>query len=148
VRALGASRRFQGALHLIRQIEFALFDIELHTLKNDAPTIADVRRVLETVRREVRVTPVCALDRFECGFAHIFNDGYAAGYYSYLWAEIMARDGFAAFADGQALDFAAGRSLAETVLAGGGSRPAAALFRAFRGRDPDPAALLASYGIA
>lgn len=147
VHALGASRGFQGALRLVRQLEFALFDIELHTLKKDAPTMANVRRVLNAVRGEVRVTPVSELDRFECGFAHIFNDGYAAGYYSYLWAEVMARDGFAAFTHDGELNFETGRRLADTVLANGGSRPARELYRVFRGRDPDPAPLLTLYGI-
>ena len=148
IEALGNSRRFHGALHLVRQLEFALFDIEVHTLGRDAPSINDVRDVLERVRKTVRVTPVSELDRFECGFAHIFGGGYAAGYYSYLWAEVMARDGFAAFLADGTLDFGAGRRLAETVLANGGSRPARELYKAFRGHDPDPAPLLALYGIS
>ncbi len=148
IEALGNSRRFHGALHLVRQLEFALFDIEVHTLGRDAPSINDVRDVLERARKTVRVTPVSELDRFECGFAHIFGGGYAAGYYSYLWAEVMARDGFAAFLADGTLDFGAGRRLAETVLANGGSRPARELYKAFRGHDPDPAPLLALYGIS
>ena len=147
IEALGSSRRFHGALHLVRQLEFALFDIEIHTLLKDEPTIGDVRRVLDGVRKAVRVTPLSEKDRFECGFAHIFGGGYAAGYYSYLWAEVMARDGFAAFIRKGKLDFGAGRRLAETVLANGSSRPARELYKAFRGRDPDPAPLLALYGI-
>jgi len=147
IEALGSSRRFHGALHLVRQLEFALFDIEIHTLPKDVPDIGDVRRVLEQVRKAVRVTPLSEKDRFECGFAHIFGGGYAAGYYSYLWAEVMARDGFAAFTRKGTLDFGAGRRLAETVLANGSSRPARELYKAFRGRDPDPAPLLALYGI-
>jgi len=149
VDALGASRRFQGAMRLVRQLEFGLFDLDVHRLDAPTPSIADVRRVLADVRREVRVTPVSPVDRFECGFAHIFGGGYAAGYYSYLWAEVMARDGFAAFVGDAAGDFdpAAGRRLAATVLASGGSRPAGDLYRDFRGRDPDPSALLAAYGV-
>ncbi len=148
VEALGASRRFQGAMRLVRQLEFALFDIGIHTLHKEAPKIGDVRRVLDGVRREVRVTPVSNLDRFECNFSHVCGGGYAAGYYSYLWAEVMARDGFAAFVRNGHLDFKAGRRLADTVLAEGGSRPARELYKAFRGRDPDPGPLLALYGIA
>lgn len=147
VEALGASRRFQGALRLIRQLEFALFDLDLHRRAAPTPSIADVRNVLTGVRAQVRITPVSAHDRFECGFTHIFGGGYAAGYYSYLWAEVMARDAFAAFTADTTLDPSAGRRLAATVLAAGGSRPAAALFREFRGRDPDPATLLTTYGI-
>jgi oligopeptidase A len=144
---LGESRRFHGAMRLVRQLEFALFDLKLHTLDNDTPTIADVRHVLRDAREATRVTPIAQYDRFECGFAHIFGGGYAAGYYSYLWAEVMARDGFAAFTVGDDLNIAAGHALASTVLASGGSRPARELYRAFRGHDPDPAPLLASYGI-
>lgn len=147
VDALGASRRFQGAMRLVRQLEFALFDLELHRLDVAEPTIGDVRRVLAGVRREVRVTPVSPVDRFECAFAHIFGGGYAAGYYSYLWAEVMARDAFAAFAGDGDFNARAARRLADTVLACGGSRPARELYRAFRGRDPEPGALLAAYGI-
>ncbi|MGH8225492.1 MAG: M3 family metallopeptidase [Gammaproteobacteria bacterium] len=148
VEALGRSRGFQGALRLVRQLEFSLFDLELHALDTATPSIGDVRRVLTDVRKTIRVTPVSELDHFECGFAHIFNDGYAAGYYSYLWAEVMARDGFTAFVQNGELESATGRRLADTVLAGGGSRPARELYRAFRGHDPDPAPLLALYGIA
>lgn len=148
VAALNESRRFHGAMRLVRQLEFALFDLELHRLDNPAPGIAEAREVLAAARKQVRVTPVSPLDRFECGFAHIFGGGYAAGYYSYLWAELMARDGFAAFVDGKKLMPEAGRRLADTVLACGGSRPARELFHAFRGRDPRPEALLAKYGIA
>lgn len=147
VKALGDSCRFQGALRLMRQLEFSLFDLELHTLDIATPSIADVRRVLANVRQSVRVTPVAELDHFECGFAHIFNDGYAAGYYSYLWAEVMARDGFAAFTHDGKLNVETGRRLADTVLANGGSQPARDLYRAFRGRDPEPAPLLALYGV-
>ncbi|MGH8427007.1 MAG: M3 family metallopeptidase [Gammaproteobacteria bacterium] len=147
IEALGNSRRFQGALRLVRQLEFALFDLELHTLAVSAPDIADVRRTLADVRKEVRVTPLSQLDRTECSFAHIFAGSYAAGYYSYLWAEVMARDGFATFANGKQLNPEAGKLLARTVLAFGGSRSARELYRAFRGHDPDPAPLLALYGI-
>ena len=148
IEALGKSRRFHGALHLVRQLEFALFDIELHTRDDEAPSIGDVRRVLDRVRGDVRVTPVSQADRFECGFGHIFGGGYAAGYYSYLWAEVMARDGFAAFVRDGELDFGTGRRLAETFLANGSSRPARELYKAFRGHDPDPGPLLALYGIS
>ncbi|MGH8161783.1 MAG: M3 family metallopeptidase [Gammaproteobacteria bacterium] len=147
VAALDESRRFQGALRLTRQLEFALFDLELHRLDLASPSIIDVRRVLADVRRETRVTPISPLDRMECNFAHIFGGGYAAGYYGYLWAEVMARDGFAAFVDGAGLNHEAGQRLARTVLARGGSLPARELYREFRGRDADPATLLAAYGI-
>ncbi|HET7588422.1 MAG TPA: M3 family metallopeptidase [Gammaproteobacteria bacterium] len=145
--ALNASRHFHGAMRLVRQLEFAIFDLELHRLDNATPSITEVRELLAAVRKQVRVTPVSPLDRFECTFAHIFGGGYAAGYYSYLWAELMARDGFSAFTDGEELNPEAGARLARTVLACGSSRPARELYRAFRGRDPQPEALLRKYGI-
>ncbi|MDN5864925.1 MAG: M3 family metallopeptidase [Gammaproteobacteria bacterium] len=148
IEALDKSRSFHGALRLVRQLEFALFDLELHRLAQPATDIGEVRRVLGSVRQEVRVTPVADCDRFECGFSHIFAGGYAAGYYSYLWAEVMARDGFAAFTNGADLCADAGQRLAATTYADGGSRPARELFHDFRDRDPDPAALLATYGIS
>jgi oligopeptidase A len=147
VEALPESREFQGALRLMRQLEFARFDLELHILNKPAASIAEVRQTLARVRREVRITPTSPLDRMECGFAHIFGGGYAAGYYGYLWAEVMARDGFAAFVSEQGFHPEAGGRLADSVLVAGGSRPARTLYRAFRGRDPDLSALLAAYGI-
>lgn len=148
VAALEASRRFQAALRLMRQLEFALFDIELHR-RDPAKLGPDpAGRTLAEVRREVRVAPLSPLDRSASSFTHVFGGGYAAGYYGYLWAEVMARDGFAAFVEGERLLPAAGRRLRREVLAVGGSRPARESYRAFRGRDPDPGALLAAYGIA
>ena len=88
-----------------------------------------------------------AWHRFPNSFAHIFAGGYAAGYYSYLWAELLAADGFAAFVEAGTVDRATGDRLRETVLSQGAVRPAIELFRAFRGRDPDPAAMLARHGL-
>ena len=138
-----AARRFGAGMFLVRQIEFAMFDLLLHLgTQGDDPMA-----VIEAVRDEVAVVRPPAWHRFPHSFAHIFAGGYAAGYYSYLWAELLAADGFAAFAEAGTLDRATGDRLRETVLAQGAVRPAIDLFRAFRGRDPDPAAMLARHGL-
>ncbi|KQM85236.1 oligopeptidase A [Sphingomonas sp. Leaf23] len=138
-----AARRFGSGMFLVRQIEFAMFDLLLHLgTQGDDPMA-----VIEAVRDEVSVVRPPAWHRFPHAFAHIFAGGYAAGYYSYLWAELLAADGFAAFVEAGTMDRATGDRLRETVLAQGAVRPAIDLFRAFRGRDPDPAAMLARHGL-
>lgn len=138
-----AARRFQSGLFIVRQLEFALFDLLLHlgTLGSDP------MEVIEAVRDEVAVIRPPEWHRFPHGFAHIFAGGYASGYYSYLWAEVLAADGFGKFAESGLVDRATGTALREEVLARGATRPAAESFRAFRGRDPDPAAMLARHGL-
>lgn len=138
-----AARRFGSGMFLVRQIEFAMFDLLLHLgTQGDDPMT-----VIEAVRDEVAVVRPPEWHRFPHAFAHIFAGGYAAGYYSYLWAELLAADGFAAFAEAGTVDRATGDRLRETVLSQGAVRPAIELFRAFRGRDPDPAAMLARHGL-
>jgi oligopeptidase A len=138
-----AARRFQSGMFLVRQIEFAMFDLLLHLgTQGDDPMA-----VIEAVRDEVAVVRPPAWHRFPHAFAHIFAGGYAAGYYSYLWAELLAADGFAAFAEAGTVDRATGDRLRETILSQGAVRPAIELFRAFRGRDPEPAAMLARHGL-
>ena len=142
-----AARNFQAALHLLRQIEFALFDLRLHA-GYDPARGARVQETLAAVRREVAVLVPPAWQRFAHAFTHIFSGGYAAGYYGYLWAEVMAADAFARFEDEGVFNPATGAAFRREILAVGGSRPAAVSFRAFRGRDADVAALLRSYGLA
>lgn len=138
-----AARRFQSGLFIVRQVEFALFDILLHlgTLGDDPMA------VLAAVRDEVAVIPSAEWTRFPHAFSHIFAGGYASGYYSYLWAEVLAADGFRMFAERGLVDRATGDRFREEVLARGATRPAAESFRAFRGRDPDPAAMLERHGL-
>ncbi|MDQ1231392.1 M3 family metallopeptidase [Sphingomonas sp. SORGH_AS_0879] len=139
-----AARRFQAGLFLLRQIEFATFDLRLHR-DYDPATGGRVMEVLNAVRDEVAVIRPPEWNRFPHSFSHIFAGGYAAGYYSYLWAELLSADAFAAFAEeGQA----AGDRFRREVLARGASRPAAENFRAFRGRAPQPDALLRHHGLA
>lgn len=137
------ARHFQAGLFLIRQIEFALFDMLLHL----GIMGSDPVEVIEAVRDEVSVLRPPAWHRFPHGFSHIFAGGYAAGYYSYLWAELLAADGFMAFAEAGLTDRATGERFRREVLARGATRPASESFRAFRGRDPDPRAMLVRHGL-
>lgn len=132
------SKNFQTGLHLVRQLEFALFDMRLHT--TDTPV--DVTAVLDQVRSEVSVAPVPDYNRFANSFSHIFAGGYAAGYYSYLWAEVMSSDAFAAFEEQGVFNPDTGQHFLHSILEKGGSKPAGELFHDFRGRAPDIAAFL------
>jgi len=107
-----------------------------------------VQETLAAVRREVAVIHPPHWQRFPNGFTHIFSGGYCAGYYSYLWAEVLSADAFARFEHEGITNADTGRAFRAEVLAVGGSRPALDSFVAFRGREPDPAALLHSYGLA
>ena len=141
-----AAKNFQSALQMLRQIEFSLFDIKLHQ-SQDIKQASQIQALLDQVRRDVAVTRTSANDRFQNGFAHIFSGGYAAGYYSYKWAEVLSADAFAAFEEDGILNKATGQRFLDCILAQGGSRPAIESFRCFRGRDPDIAALLRHSGI-
>ncbi|WP_266168792.1 M3 family metallopeptidase [Dyella subtropica] len=147
-----AARYFQAGLFLVRQLEFALFDFSLH-LGYDPEQGARTLAVLEEVRKEVAVLHPPIWQRFPNGFSHIFAGGYAAGYYSYLWAELLSADAFGEFeerakASGSVIDRSTGERFRQEILAVGASRPALESFMAFRGRKPEPEALLRSYGLA
>ncbi len=146
-----AARHFQAGLFLVRQLEFALFDFLLH-LEYDPDQGARTLAVLAEVRKQVAVLHPPAWQRFPHGFSHIFAGGYAAGYYSYLWAELLSADAFGEFeqragAAGSVIDHATGERFRREVLAVGASRPALESFVAFRGRKPQPEALLRSHGL-
>jgi oligopeptidase A len=145
-----AARTFRAGSDMLRQIAFGLTDMELHTRFDPAgnESVFDVqRRVME----RTSVLPMLPDDRFLCSFQHIFAGGYAAGYYSYKWAEVLSADAFGAFEEAGLEDDAAvrkvGRRFRDTVLALGGGKHPMEVFRAFRGRDPDPEALLRQYGL-
>lgn len=142
-----AARHFHAGLFLVRQLEFALFDFRLH-LEYDPTRGPRTLELLDEVRREVAVIQPPAWHRFPHSFTHIFAGGYAAGYYSYLWAEVLSADAFAAFEEAGLFDHATGQRYRREILAVGGSRPALESFVAFRGREPEPEALLRSYGLA
>ncbi|WP_101927328.1 MULTISPECIES: M3 family metallopeptidase [Luteimonas] len=141
-----AARNFQSGLQTLRQIEFALFDMQLHA--GFDPAQDDVLQLLERVRDEVAVNRTPAWHRFPHQFSHIFAGGYAAGYYSYKWAEVLSADAYAAFEEAPEQVADTGARFRSEILARGGSRPAIENFRAFRGRDPDLAALLRHGGMA
>ena len=146
-----SARTFRSGSATLRQLMFGFIDLELHHGFDPAgkATPFDVQR---RVAERTSVLPPLPEDRFLCSFAHIFAGGYAAGYYSYKWAEVLSADAFAAFEEAGLDDpeavAATGRRFRETVLALGGSRPATEVFRDFRGRDPDTAALLRHSGLS
>ncbi|MFO8154203.1 M3 family metallopeptidase [Thioalkalivibrio sp.] len=144
-RMLG-TRHFQSALQLLRQVEFALFDMRLHSGAVPA-TAADIQEVLDRVRDEVAVIRPPSFNRFQHGFAHIFAGGYAAGYYSYKWAEVLSADAFARFEEEGLFSPDVGRDYLQEILEVGASRPALESFRAFRGREPQIDALLRHSGL-
>lgn len=141
-----AARHYHAGLFLVRQLEFALFDFRLH-LAFDPALGAQVLAVLDSVRREVAVLHPPSWHRFAHAFTHVFSGGYAAGYYSYLWAEVLSADAFSVFEEAGIFDRETGARYRREILAVGGSRPALESFVAFRGREPEPAALLRSYGL-
>jgi oligopeptidase A len=144
-----AAKNFQSGMQTLRQIEFALFDMLLHTEHDPA---ADFMPLLAQVRQEVAVLQPPAWSRAAHTFSHIFAGGYAAGYYSYKWAEVLSADAYAAFeesADAQGLpNPETGRQYRMAILEAGGSRPAMESFKAFRGREPSLDALLRHQGMA
>ncbi|HXD40821.1 MAG TPA: M3 family metallopeptidase [Ramlibacter sp.] len=144
-----AAKNFQSGLQTLRQIEFALFDMLLHTEHDPAQ---DFMPLLAKVREEVAVIQPPAFSRTAHTFSHIFAGGYAAGYYSYKWAEVLSADAYAAFEETMGKDglpsIETGRKYRQAILEAGGSRPAIESFRAFRGRDPSLDALLRHQGMA
>jgi oligopeptidase A len=147
IKTLVESRRFLAGLALIRQLEFGVFDIRLHSAL-EPPDRNEVQRILDQTREEIAVLAVPPFNRFQCAFAHIFAGGYAAGYYSYLWAEVLAADAFAAFDEAGAFDRVTAERFRRSILAIGGSRDAMDAFVAFRGRPPELEPLLRQAGIA
>jgi oligopeptidase A len=154
-----AAKNFQSGMQTLRQVEFSLFDMLLHTSHN--PT-DDLMGLLNAVRKEVAVIPSPAYSRTAHTFSHIFSGGYAAGYYSYKWAEVLSADAYAAFEETAAaspspsggdggtttVTVETGRKYRQAILEAGGSRPAMESFKAFRGREPSIDALLRHQGMA
>ena len=144
-----AAKNFQSGMQTLRQIEFSLFDMLLHT---DHDPAADFMPLLAKVRAEVAVLPSPAYNRMANTFSHIFAGGYAAGYYSYKWAEVLSADAYAAFEETMRPDGTpdpeTGRRYRQAILEAGGSRPAMESFKAFRGREPELEALLRHQGMA
>ncbi len=145
-----AAKNYQSGMQTVRQLEFSLFDLLIHM--DFDPATQNVQDLLAEVRREVAVLIPPAWHRFPNSFSHIFAGGYAAGYYSYKWAEVLSADAFAAFEEagrpkGSVLDAETGARFWNEILAVGGSRPALESFKAFRGREPQVDALLRHSGM-
>jgi oligopeptidase A len=146
-----AAKNFQSAMFLVRQLEFALFDMRLHAEYSDVFTGAvgaRVQQLLDEVRSEVSVIVPPHFNRFQHGFGHIFAGGYGAGYYSYLWAEVLSADAFSRFEEEGVFNPATGRDFLTWILERGGSAEPMELFKGFRGREPSNEALLRHMGIA
>ena len=157
-----AAKNFQSGMQMLRQVEMSLFDMRLHdNAKQSGNGQTDVQQVLDEVRAEFSVMQAPPFNRYQNAFSHIFAGGYAAGYYSYKWAEVLSADAYAAFeeagalldnaegnAKGNVISIEAGRKFHDEILAVGGSRPAIESFKAFRGREPSIDALLRHSGMA
>jgi oligopeptidase A len=142
-----AARNFQSAMVMIRQLEFSLFDFRLH-LEFDPEQEGQAEKVLAEVRKEISVVTPPTFSRFAHSFSHIFAGGYAAGYYSYKWAEVLSADAFSKFEEKGIFDRKTGVEFLRAILEQGGSREPMDLFVEFRGRKPEIDALLRHSGIA
>jgi oligopeptidase A len=140
-----AAKNFQAGMQFLRQIEFALFDMKAHI--NFDPAKEPLMSLVDQVRAEVAVVKYPAFNRMPHAFSHIFGGGYAAGYYSYKWAEVLSADAYAAFEENGVLNDETGARFRREVLARGGSRPAMESFIAFRGRKPEIEHLLRHNGM-
>ena len=140
------TKNYNSGLALLRQIEFSLFDFLLHMNdKKDKKNLANI--ILKNVRKETSVLPIHKSNMFQNSFAHIFSGGYAAGYYSYKWAEVLSADAFMAFKEKDLVDKKVGKNFMKTILETGGSKSALDLFVDFRGREPKIDPLLTSLGL-
>ena len=140
------TKTFHAGMQCVRQLEFALFDIRLHQ-HNAAKHTVDIQQVLNNTRQEVAVVNAPEFNRFQHGFSHIFAGGYAAGYYSYKWAEVLAADAFARFEEDGIFNDQTGQDFLHHILSRGGSEAPMDLFVRFRGRKPNISALLKEMGI-
>jgi oligopeptidase A len=141
-----AAKNFQSGMQTVRQIEFALVDMHLHHDYDPAGVKAPLQ-LLNEIRAKVAVVMPPEYSRFLNNFSHVFAGGYAAGYYSYKWAEVLSADAYSLFEQNGVLDPGTGARFRDEILAVGGSRPALESFKAFRGREPRIDALLRHNGM-
>jgi len=141
-----ATKNYQSAMQMVRQLEFALFDFRIHSKIGEDKNLS-VQEILNDVRSKVAVIQPTSYNRFQNGFSHIFAGGYAAGYYSYKWAEVLSSDAFAKFEETDKFNLETGLLFRKTILEQGGSRDAMDIFVEFRGRRPNIEALLRHSGI-
>jgi oligopeptidase A len=146
-RRMQQAKNFQSAMQMLRQLEFAIFDFRMH-LDYDPAGGSRIHETLNAVRKQVAVIQPPAFNRFENSFTHIFGGGYAAGYYSYKWAEVLSADAFAAFEEIGIFNRDTGNRFLKSILEQGGSREPMELFIEFRGREPTIDALLRHSGLA
>ncbi|MGK0269780.1 MAG: oligopeptidase A [Cocleimonas sp.] len=142
-----AARHFQTAMGMVRQLEFSIFDMRMH-MDTSISSATQIQDVLDEVRKGVSVVTPPSFNRFQHGFSHIFAGGYAAGYYSYKWAEVLSADAFARFEEEGLFNQEVGKAFLTEILEVGGSRPAIESFKAFRGREPSVDALLKHSGLS
>jgi len=143
-----AAKNFQAGMQMVRQIEFSLFDFRMYyEYQPESESTGSIQRILDEVRSEVAVITPPSYNRFQHGFSHIFAGGYAAGYYSYKWAEVLSADAFSLFEEKGIFDSATGAAFLECVLEKGGIKEPMELFKKFRGREPEIDALLRHSGI-
>ncbi len=140
-----AAKNFQSAMGMVRQLEFSIFDMRIHAEYKDG---LNIQQILDEVRDEVSVIRPPAFNRFQNSFGHIFAGGYAAGYYSYKWAEVLSADAYSRFEEEGIFNEETGRAFRRHILSQGGSREPMELFVAFRGREPSVEPLLRHSGIA
>ncbi len=143
---LCASRRFHSGLFLVRQLEFSLFDFELHLLEH-GPDQREIQALLDRIRKQIAALAVPDYNRFQHSFSHIFAGGYAAGYYGYLWAEVLAADAYARFSEEGIFNAETGADFLRTVLSRGGVDEPLELFKQFRGQEPSIDPLLRQAGL-
>ena len=141
-----AAKNYNAAMFILRQLEFGLFDFRLHA-EYDPAKGARVLETLQDVKKEVAVVPSPAWGRFPHAFSHVFAGGYAAGYYSYLWADVLAADAYSRFEEEGIFNRETGQSFLDNILSRGGSEEPMTLFTRFRGREPALDAMLEHYGI-
>lgn len=140
------ARNFQSGLQMVRQLEYSVFDLRLHS--DETPGKQSIQDVLDEVRRDVAVVQPPSFNRFQHSFSHIFAGGYAAGYYSYKWAEVLSADAFGRFEEQGLFDRDSGKAFLTEILEQGGVRDPLAMFVAFRGREPSVDTLLRHLGLA
>jgi oligopeptidase A len=138
------AKNFQAGLQLLRQLELSLFDFRLHIEFDPAKGYEQIQELLDSIRKQIDIIPVAPFNRFQHGFSHIFAGGYAAGYYSYLWAEVLASDAFAKFQEDGIFNKETGKAFLHSILEQGGAIDAIELFKKFRGREPKMQAFLKS----
>ena len=142
-----AAKNFQSALFILKQLEYGLFDFRIHSeLFNDINAEA-IQAILNDVRTTTALLTIPSFNRFQHGFSHIFAGGYAAGYYSYLWAEVLSSDAFSRFEEEGIFNADVGKAFKEKILEKGGSEKALELFIDFRGREPSNEAFLKQRGL-